>query len=226
LTESAARYEIAFGAVDRTLNQGEEVPALQWAQVQGKALNGSRRETPAGVLLLNDSKHGHSLSGSTLRLTLIRSSYEPDILPEIGQHEVNLALMPFGRDCPVPDAIRGGQEFNRPLKPIGTGSHPGSWPAASSWLRQDEPGILVSGVKRSENGDGLIVRVFNPGPRPASARLTPLAAWATRVESVQTLDLLERPVKGKVAWNGKTAVLPVPGHGIATLLFRLERVET
>jgi alpha-mannosidase len=218
LTGAAARYEIAFGAVDRTQNAGEEVPALQWAQVHGAA----RKAVKAGVLLINDSKHGHSLTGSTLRLTLIRSSYEPDNLPEIGQHEINLAIEPFGIGLPVADAIRTGQDFNRPLKTVGTGIHKGAWSASASWLRQEEPSILVSGVKRSENGDGLAVRLFNPGNRAAVSRLALPAALAKRVTGVETLDMMERPVAGAATWKGRSALLPMRGHTIATLLIRLK----
>jgi alpha-mannosidase len=222
LADAKARYEIAFGAVDRPLCGGEEVPALQWAQVRGLARGSSKKGTKAGLLLLNDSKHGHSLDGGTLRLTLIRSSYEPDSLPEIGQHEINLALQPFAGDAAVSDAIRDGQCFNRALKVVGTDSHAGDWPAEASLLRQDEPGVLVSGVKRTEEGDGLIVRLFNAGDKPATARVTPLPALARRVTGAAALDLLERPAAGKAAWNGKTATLPVPAHGIATLALRLQ----
>jgi alpha-mannosidase len=122
LTDARGRYEIPFGAIDRTLNQGEEVPALQWAQVAGRE---------GGCLLLNDCKHGHSLTGSTLRLNLIRASYDPDILPEIGAHEVHLALQPLAGALPVAEAMHLGQEFNHPLRVIGTDAHPGTWPAAA-----------------------------------------------------------------------------------------------
>ena len=87
----------------------EEMPALRWAQVSGTA--GGQA---AGCVLVNDCKYGHSLQGSTLRLTLIRASYDPDILPEIGQHEVHMALGPFAGEMPVADAIRMGQDLAAP----------------------------------------------------------------------------------------------------------------
>jgi alpha-mannosidase len=222
LEKARARYEIPFGAVDRTLHGGEEVPALQWAQVLGRPSAGkARKKGQAGLLLLNDSKHGHSLDGTTLRLTLIRSSYDPDILPEIGQHEINLALQPFGGDMTVPEAIRAGQAFNRGLKVAGTDVHPGDWPSEEAILRQADPAILVSGVKRSEDGGGLIVRVFNPSDTGASARLTLHPDLAKRVRGVEAVDLMERPVKGSITWKRGTAVFPLPAFGLGTVLFRL-----
>ena len=45
LAQAQGRYEIPFGAIDRDLNAGQEVPALQWAQVTGQSVAG-----PAGCL--------------------------------------------------------------------------------------------------------------------------------------------------------------------------------
>ncbi|MFQ6096557.1 MAG: glycoside hydrolase family 38 C-terminal domain-containing protein, partial [Armatimonadota bacterium] len=79
LDEPVARYEVPFGAVDRAEHNGMEVPALRWAQVRGRI--GDAR---AGALLLNDCKNGHSLTDNVLRIGLIRGTYDPDPMPEIG----------------------------------------------------------------------------------------------------------------------------------------------
>ena len=90
LEGARGRYEIPFGAIDRDLNHGEEVPALQWAQVTGTSGN-----KVVGCLVANDCKYGHSLKDSTLRVTLVRSSYDPDPLPEIGPHEMTPVEGPY-----------------------------------------------------------------------------------------------------------------------------------
>ncbi len=223
LTNARARYEIPFGAVDRSLHHGEEVPALQWAQVFGQPCGNTRKKAQAGVLLLNDSKHGHSLENQTLRLTLIRSAYHPDILPEIGQHEINLAIQPFWGELAVPDAILAGQAFNRCLKVVGTGIHPGDWAPEGAFLRQSNPAIRVAGVKRSEDGKGLIVRVFNPTANKGSARLALHSDLAKRVCGAEAVDLMERPVKALVKWSRGTAVMALPAFGIGTLYLRFEQ---
>ncbi|MBE3070774.1 MAG: hypothetical protein IMZ66_11125, partial [Planctomycetes bacterium] len=111
LAGAKARYEIPFGSIARTENHGEEVPALRWADVTGRTTDGKA----AGCALLNDSKYGHSLDGSTLRLTLIRSSYDPDPLPEIGDHTIRMGLVPHGKDLAAADLVRLGAGLNHPL---------------------------------------------------------------------------------------------------------------
>jgi alpha-mannosidase len=219
VTGAKARYEIPFGAVDRELNHREEVPALRWAQVTGRL-----GDETAGCLLLNDCKHGHSLEANTLRLTLIRSSYDPDILPEIGQHEVHLAILPFSGDLAVTDAIQQGQLFNHAVRVVSTDLHPGELPAQSQLVRVRPEGVLLSGIKKSEEGDLLVLRLFNPTSRKATARIECDPALLGKVVEVTELDLLERPLSRSGARiDGGRAVLGVPARGIATVGIKLRK---
>lgn len=215
LRDAAARYEIPFGAIDRAWNEGEEVPALCWAQVTGTA-DGQA----AGCLLANDSKYGHSLDGSTLRLTLIRGSYDPDILPEIGQHEIHLALMPFAGELPVAQAIHAGQDINHALRPVGTDVHPGTLPAAARFIRVTGD-VCLSAVKKAEDGNALIVRVFNPNANPVAAGIV-LDPALGNVTCATLVDLLERPLDPcALGTDGGPVNFIVPHRGIVSVKIEL-----
>jgi alpha-mannosidase len=216
LRDAKARYEVPFGFIDRTQNRREEVPSLQWAQVSGRA--GARQ---AGCLLLNDSKHGHSLEGSTLRLTLIRGSYDPDPLPEIGEHEIRMAVLPFAGTMPPADAIRHGNAFNHPLVATATDSHKGRLEAGRSWMRVGPRDVTLVSVKKAEDDDALILRLCNTSGRAVRARAQfdrgamprPVKAWA--------VDILEHPLP-KPGWkaSGDTVAGVIPARGIATVAVR------
>ncbi len=209
----AARYEIPFGAVDRTLNQGQEVPALQWASVHG-----SYGKATGGGLLLNDCKYGHSLNANTLRLTLIRSSYDPDILPEIGAHEAHVALQPFLGDMPVARAIMIGREFNHPLRVISTDVHEGTLPPISAFVEVQPETVVLSCIKKAQAGEAVIVRLLNPGDKTQTARIQCPVDLLGQVKQVQEVDLLERPVaKSAVAHSNNTVQVDIPAHALATL---------
>jgi len=188
LTDVRARYEIPFGSIDRTECRREEVPALQWAQVWGKA--GTKK---AGCVLANDSKHGYSLDGNTLRLTLIRGSYDPDPLPEIGQHQVALTLTPFEGELPVEEAIRQGQELNHPVRVVGTDRHAGPWRSVGQFIEVRPSSVHVCGVKKAEEGEGLIMRLFNPTEIEQSVSIRLDRELLGRPKGVSELDLMERP---------------------------------
>ncbi len=220
LREARARYEIPFGAIERALNGREEVPARQWAQVTGIAANGAS----AGCLLVNDSKYGHSLDGSTLRLTLIRSSYEPDILPEIGQHEVHLALLPFAGDLDVAAATRAGDALNHALRAVGTDVHVGALPATARYLTVTPAAIGLCGLKKAEDGERLVVRLVNPNGTDVKAEVIFDKAAPFAPVGAEALDLMERPVKGQaVTRKGRTIATTIPAFGFVTLGIELKK---
>jgi alpha-mannosidase len=213
LKDCRGRYEIPFGAIDRKLNQREEVPSQQWAQVIGKAGNRT-----AGCLLANDCKYGHSLDGSTLRLTLIRSSYDPDILPEIGQHEMRLAIRPFAGDLSVAEAIKEGVVLNRPIRAVGTGVHVGDLPANGQLVEILPAAVIVSGLKKAEEGNGLVLRLFNPTDRAVAAKLKLNSSLLPKPSKAVESDLMERPMaKSAARLAGNTVSVNVPGRGIVSV---------
>jgi alpha-mannosidase len=217
LQEATGRYEIPFGSIQRDLNAGQEVPALRWVDVAGR--NGG---TAAGCCLMNDSKYGHSLNGSTLGLTLIRSSYEPDPLPEIGEHVIRLAVAPHGKDLAVSDLVRMGASFNHPLLVVSTDVHGGRLPAAGSAATSVAPGnVILSSVKKAEDEDAIVFRLYDTAGKTSAAKVTLDAALFGRPEEAQEVDLLERPVEKSTArtTSGGFSV-SVPGHGIASVLVK------
>jgi len=87
--------------------------------------------------------------------------------------------------------------------PGGAGLPGADRPATGSALRVDGEGVEVSAVRRAPSGQ-LEVRVFNPTPAPATARLPGRRGWV--------VDLLGRPVE---PWEGHVELAP---WRIATLL--------
>ena len=212
LQDARGRYEIPFGAIDREYHQREEVPALQWAQVTG-----AQGEGKAGLLLTNDCKHGHSLDGNVLRLTLIRSSYEPDPLPEIGHHEAHLALHPFGGELSLLEAIDRGNALNHPLKVVSTDAHEGEVPGTGQFLSVGPASACLSGIKKAENDEALVVRLYNPTRRKVTARIQ-VGGHAEKTGKVRAVDLMERPVRGaRSKGSGASVTAEVPAGGISAV---------
>jgi alpha-mannosidase len=219
LAGAQGSYEIPFGAIERRLDHGEEVPAWRWAMVSGATAG-----APGGCLVVSDCKHGYSLVGSTLRLTLMRGSYDPDPLPEIGRHEVHLALLPFSGGMPVAEAIREAIAFDHALRLVGTDVHPGPLPESAALITPVGESTILSTVKRAECEEGLILRFFDPTGRPTRAQAKLATALLGKVMSVVEVDLMERPLPESTARvKGATVSVDLPTRGIASVLVRLKR---
>jgi alpha-mannosidase len=206
-----ATYEIAFGSISRPAS-GQEVPALRWADLSGAGEKGG-----CGILLVNDSKYGHSADGSTLRLTLLRSSFGPDPLPEMGEHTIRFAITPHARGCPTADAMRQGAALNLPMNVVSTDAHPGSLPTSKGFVEVLTPNVILAAIKKAEDGDGVIVRLYEVEGKATDARVR-LADVVKPGSPAAEVDLMERALGTNTAqMDGDVLTVHVPAYGIATV---------
>ena len=214
LSGISANFEIPFGSIERNMFKNEELPALQWACVTGKTVKGKT----SGLVLANNCKHGYSIDGKTLNLSLIRSSYDPDPLPELGRHEMRLALRPCLGDSTVAEAVRISRRLNQPARVIGTGIHSGKLPVTGSMFTVEGAGLVVSGIKKSEDDESLLIRLYETGGRSVKARIKFNKAVMGVPKSARLVDLLERELKSKdIKIKGDSVIFPVPARGIVTV---------
>ena len=217
LQDRTVRYEIPYGHIVRDLPGGQEVPSQRWADVSGRTNDGKL----AGLVLLNNTKYGHSMLDNAMRLTLIRSSYDPDILPEIGEQEIRLGLLPHGADWGPADCIRSGAAFNHPLKVIGTDIHSGDLPPNLGFLSIDTPNVILGALKKAEQEDALILRFYEVDGVDTAVTVDIHSSLADGFAKAREVDLLERPWGTNTArlTNGKLTVT-VPARGITSVELR------
>jgi alpha-mannosidase len=221
LTGAKARYEIPFGSIERYLNGGEEVPGLRWADVSGNLKNSTKK---AGLVLLNDCKYGHSLNGSTLGLTLIRSSYSPDPLPESGALSMRMAVVPHGGDLAPSEMVRLGASFNHPLQIIYTDTHKGSLPSDVDFLMScGQKNVIISSLKKAEQDDGIILRLFETDGKKEKVSVLFNDSLLGKIAGVEEVDLLERPLPNSASLlTDKSIEVEMPAYGIVSLKLSFE----
>ncbi|MGC8782614.1 MAG: glycosyl hydrolase-related protein, partial [Anaerolineae bacterium] len=96
-------------------------------------------------------------------------------------HLFTYALYPHRGNHIEGGVIRAGYELNVPLRVIGEGVGGGQGPAAASFLDVDAPNVIVEAVKRAEDGEEIIVRLYEAEHKAAHAHLRfgfPIAAAA------------------------------------------------
>ena len=214
-------YEIPFGSIERNMNNGQEVPAINWADVTG-LLNDSN--DIAGCLLLNDCKNGHSVDNSTLRLTLLRSSYSPDPLPEAGEHTMHLALLPHSGTLSPAAMTKFGMVFNQALQVINTDVHKGKFPPQSGDLVSvSAENIVVADLKRSEDGSSLIMRFFEAAGKDTLVEITPDPVYFGSILQARQTDLLERPFSSDITVKKNSFSVNMSAYGITTVMLNMKK---
>jgi alpha-mannosidase len=214
LESPKAFYEIPFGSIERDLNNDEEVPALQWAKVTG-----NKNQKTIGCLLLNDCKYGHALDDNILRISLIRSAYNPDPTPEVGEHEINLAILPFSGNLSNAKCTELGQRFNRKLKAIGTSVHKGDLPTKEQLIKISGANVVVSGLKKAENEKAVILRLYEMEGKTAKIDITFSKIFGIPRHAV-IVDFMERELKSAPQVNIKSngVVIDIAANSIFSLM--------
>jgi alpha-mannosidase len=219
INSTVATYEIQFGHVQRPTHRNTswdlarfEVCAHRWVDLS---------EGDYGVSLLNDSKYGHDIHDNVMRLTLLKSGIVPDSEADQGLHRFTYSLLPHQGDLRDAETVRRAYELNAPMlaiksKTAATRSER-SRGTEHSFLRSDCPNVLIETVKPAEDGDGLIVRLYETHNARARGSIT----FAAIIVSAQECNLLEE-ARGEAAYEGNTLQFQARPFEIKTFRVRLK----
>jgi len=200
---------VPFDVVSRSTD-GQEVPAQKWVDVtDGKT----------GIALLNKTKYGHSYKNGELRLTLLRSAGQPDIYPNLGKFNISYALYPHAGDWKN-GVWAEGDDFNVPVyasepPSLAFGKEHATDPEEDSFISIDQSNIILSGIKQSEEGNELVVRLAEIEGKETTVNLSlPIV-----IGSARRLNLIELPLNNaeQPQINAKTVKVSVKPHEIVTL---------
>jgi alpha-mannosidase len=223
INSSRATYEIQFGSIERPTHRNTswdmarfEVVAHRWADLS---------EGGYGVSLLNDSKYGYDIHNNVMRLTLLKSGILPDPEADQGLHRFTYSLLPHLGDWREAETVRRAYELNEPVLAV-KGDGAGKPAQAehetlASFVGTDCEHIVVETVKPAENGDGLIVRLYEAHNQRGHCSI----CFATRVLSAEECDLLEEPI-GDVEYSGNRLHFQVRPFEIKTFRVRLAQFQS
>jgi len=184
-----ATYEIQFGTIERpthfntSWDRGKyEVAAHKWADLS---------EGNYGVSLMNDCKYGYDVHDNVLRLSLLRSPVSPDPHADEGIHEFTYSIYPHQMDWRQAGTIQKAFELNCPTIALMDGKHEGELPDAMSLASIDQPNVIIDTIKKAEDSDDIIVRVYESCGQRGNVSLT----LGIPPESVLECNLMEEDDK-------------------------------
>jgi len=187
-------YDNAFGVVSRDA-VNNDVPAHSFAFAP---MSTGRND---GLMLSSDSKYGFRGFNNELNVNLIRSSYDPDPIPEIYTHSftLNVGIVP---DASPSALLNATLEQNRAAIAVACAPQQGELPLSGSMLTVIEGDIVISSVKIAESGDAVIVRGYDVTGKNGEATLL----FQKAVRSAAYVDAHENELAQIVPTIGENTV--------------------
>ena len=181
-----ATYEIQWGNVQRATHHNT---SWDWARFETCAQKWvDLSEGDYGVSLLNDCKYGHDIHDHVIRLTLLRSPTKPDPTADFGEHQFKYSLYPHtgtGNE----DTQRESYLLNDPIivyrSKVESQKSMQQVSSLQSLISASSPNIIIETIKRAEDGNGIIVRLYESqrkrGPVQLRAGFAIESAWETNL---------------------------------------------
>ena len=188
-----ATYDIQYGNVRRPTHKNTswdiarfEVCAHKWADVS---------EDGYGVSLLNDCKYGHSIDEDGMALTLLKSSIHPSPKADQEVHAFTYALLPHDGGWRESGTVDAAYALNIPVLAVPGNS---GVETVESLASVEAKNIVIESVKKAQNGDGYIIRLYECFGRRTKAALE--LGFAPKM--VHACNILEETAES-VAVDGK-----------------------
>jgi alpha-mannosidase len=208
-----ATFETMYGVIQRPTHRNTSWDAARFEVAGHRFVD--LAETGYGVALLNNGKYGHSAFDNVLTLSLVRGPLYPDPYADEGRHVFAYAILPHAGDWAEAGVAAAAFAFNSPLivAPAAVAAGSGSLMTATGTTLQ------IGSVKRAEDGDGVIIRVFESH----GARGTASLHFERPVAGVEAVNLLEEPDPESVtdlAQDGQAVTFSVRPFQVLSLRLR------
>jgi len=210
-SSAKATFEIPYGTIERPTTRNNsvedakfEVPAQRWADLG---------DGQHGFSLINDSKYGYDVKGNVLRLSLLRSPTYPDPHADQGEQHFRYSLYSHSGTWRTANTVLHGYDFNEPLRATQVDPHAGALPPTHSFVSVQPHNLVLTALKKSEDGNSLILRFYEWAGKKTTAEITlpPGAGQATAA------NLMEHAEGSPLQVSGNRVTVPVVPYSIDTV---------
>jgi alpha-mannosidase len=201
--------ETAFDVIEREIELTSENP---WYGGENATFPMQRfvdvNDGENGLALINNGLREYQVIDDderTIALTLLRAyeinlttvSWRWESHPEMklsqspGKHIFEYMIYPHQGDWISAQVHQIAEQLSVPLLPVQAGTNKGTLPAEYSFMEIEQPELVLSAVKLSEDKDALVIRVYNPTLKPVNGKIN----FYKTIESVQLVTMEEKPLK-------------------------------
>lgn len=210
---SEAVCDIQFGSIKRPTHRNTswdmaryEICAHKWVDLS---------QWDYGVALLNDCKYGHKVTQNILDLNLLRSPTSPDPVADRAEHDFTYALYPHAGNYITGNVVRAGYELNVPIQ-YAQGEPQQGTPGVTSFAQVAAENVVVETIKKAEEGNDIIVRLYEASGSSTHTTLTINAP----IKAASSTNLLEE-VEATLQVQDNTIGLTFKPFEIVTLRIQI-----
>lgn len=167
---SRATFEIQYGHVERPTHRNTswdmarfEVCAQKWADLS---------DGGHGAAIINTGKYGHDVHNNVLRLSLLRSPKAPDPTCDMGEHHFSYVVFPHFDQVQHSDLIRAAYAINAEPHVVPIEPSKGKIESHQPFVSLDNRAVVVESVKKAEDSDQLLVRMYESLNSRGSAHIS------------------------------------------------------
>ena len=205
-----ATYCWDLGTIQRGNNNPVkyEVPSHQWFDLTDK-------DNKYGVSILEDCKFGSDKpDDNTFRLTMlytpgVRYEYRDQATQDLGKHEILYSIYPHPDGWQSAGSNWEAAKLNQPLLAFQTYTHPGTMGKSISFVKLNNPDVMVKAIKKAENSDEIIIRIFETKGKAAD---NIELALPTQIISATEVNGQEKVISQATIKDGKLYFNITPYH--------------
>ena len=207
-TESTS--DIQFGYVRRPNHNNTKWESRQFEIAAHKWIDLSQPNY--GVALMNDCKYGHNVKSNVIDINLLRSPNWPDPTADRAQHVFTYSIFPHKGDHIQGKVIQNAYELNVPVDMRAVASHEGTISSQWSFASIDCENVIVSAVKKAENGKGTIIRMYESYGQKNGAEII----FGLDIKQAFLINLIEEDIK-ELAVNSNAITIVFKPFEIQTI---------
>ena len=210
-----ATFDIQYGNVKRPTHANTSWDFAKFEVCHHKWMDVS--EDGYGVSFLNDCKFGVSVRGSEVGLSMLKSAIHPNPEADKEHHEFTYSVYPHTENWTDANTVAQAYELNNPMTAVVKENEGGNLADEYSLFKVDRDNVVIETVKKAENGEELIVRLYECYNRRTNVTLICGEEIADAVEC----NLLEEDEK-QVSFADNTVSLLIRPYEIKTLKIKLK----
>ena len=208
-----ATYDVQFGSVERPTHFNTSWDSARFEVCAHKYADLS--DGGYGVALLNDCKYGYDIHEGVMQLSLLRCPAFPYEEADEGEMRCTYALLLHEGGVLGSDVIATAYALNNPFLAVKATGKASTLPTSYSLVSVSDPRIVCETVKEAEDGEEIILRLYESQNKKGSVTLT----LAEGISECILTDMMENELSSLSVENGRVTV-PFDGFEIVTLKLR------